>query len=224
MWTTEKQKPVAHIPTASTTAAMMISYTIFFEQEKMHLNDSTFGVLTKGSTLEIKKRFHETRETLTITGQPTFSISDQVYILKSEIASALFTIRSILDSVSTLLQFLYGSKSNQYSSFSDFIKKASGQKTDDSRGRPDNIMEQYIKSNMEWFFVMRDIRDYVTHHGSIDISFYEDQSGSLLICVQNRFDLDALINSITSGLEDFLKFFDDHFASRIISGEDGAKR
>jgi hypothetical protein len=51
MWTTEKQKPVAHIPTASTAADRQVNHTILFEQEKMHLNDSTFGVLTMGSTL-----------------------------------------------------------------------------------------------------------------------------------------------------------------------------
>ncbi|OAQ20038.1 hypothetical protein [Thermosulfurimonas dismutans] len=165
---------------------------------------------------DIQVYYQKTRKILPRTGQPSFNIGDQVYALKSEIAGLLFNVRSIMDSIATMLHFLYGPSSRQFCSFSDYIKyickdkHRSGEISDDT-------MKQYIKNHMEWFFIVRDIRDYVTHVGSIDISFYERGDHYLVTIIQDRFEVEKLLNSIILGLRDFLNFFDNYFANRIIN-------
>ena len=54
--------------------------------------------------------------------------------------------------------------------------------------------------------MLREYREYVTHYGSIDISFYEARQGIL------RHDVVA---PVLAGLDSFCEFVDGHFAARI---------
>lgn len=161
---------------------------------------------------EIQGDHAATREVMPRTGQPSFDLNEQVYQLKSELGNILFTTRSIMDSVSTLLHFLYGPSSYQFSSFADFKKYIV--KDEQGGHLKDEEMKKYINDNMGWFSLLRDIRDYITHYSSIDVSFYEEE-GSLRIYLQDRFELNSLLDSLQDGLTNFFTFFDDHFSKKI---------
>ena len=68
---------------------------------------------------------------------------------------------------------------------------------------------------MEWFSRLRDIRDYVTHYKSIDISFYEQATGKIDVYLEDQFEITELTQSVHLGISAFLKFMDEHFSQRI---------
>jgi hypothetical protein len=113
------------------------------------------------------------------TEQPSFNICTGVYSMKTEIGNLFFNIRSVMDTVSTLLHFLYGKGAKQFSSFADFTKYIC-KETDKEGELTDPIMKDYI-SQMDWFFILRDIRDYITHFGTIEIDFYENTPSQLTV-------------------------------------------
>lgn len=163
---------------------------------------------------ELRELYRKDAVVLQATGQRSFQIHEQVYQLKMQITNILFSTRSILDSMATVMHFLYGPSANQFSSFADFVKDV--QKTEIKQNRMIDIeMQNYIQSRMDWFFVLRDLRDYITHYGSIDVSFHEKSEGEMIIVIQDLFELNALVNPIISGLDEFFQFFDEHFANRI---------
>ena len=143
------------------------------------------------------------------------NLSDEVYELQTDIAALFFNIRSILDSMSTLMHFLYGPTSRQFSSFADYVKYI--RKEQHSSGEiADSQMKDFINKNMSWFFLLRDIRDYITHYSSIDISFKEKDGGVLNIFIQNNFDLDELIKLVSEGMNRLIHFFDEHFSQLVL--------
>lgn len=165
----------------------------------------------------IDKNFTFNREILPKTGQSSINLDEEVYELKTDIAAFLFNTRSILDSMATLMHFLYWPSSRQFSSFADYIKYIRKK----SRGPgeiPDEVMKSYINDNMQWFFQLRDIRDFITHYSSIDISFNEEDNAVLRVYIHNHFDLNDFVDSVSNGLNNFLRFFDDHF-SRVVANQ-----
>lgn len=160
-------------------------------------------------------RLHQkTRTTLPATGQPSFKVIGEVYALKSELATFLFFCRSIMDTLSTLMHFLYGPKSKQFSSFSDFAKYIS-RKGSEKETLYDPNLGSYFVSNLEWFWRLRDIRDYVAHTSSVEISFYEDRESKIKIYIENKFEITNFINNSIKGLNEFIQFCDIHFSSYL---------
>ena len=76
-------------------------------------------------------------------------------------------------------------------------------------------MRDYIEKNLEWYARLKDMRDYITHYKSIDISFYEQTDGSILIYLEDRFKIGELLQAVQIGISAFIKFLDKHFKTRI---------
>jgi hypothetical protein len=165
---------------------------------------------------EINKAYKRTREVMPLSGHSSFKASTYVYALKSELGNFFFVSRSLLDTVTTLMHFLYGPKSRQHRSFTDFIKYICGDKSDVGE-EADDRMRDYISKNLEWYSRLKDVRDYITHYKSIDISFYEQPDGSIRIYLEDRFEIGELLHAVQSGISAFINFMDEHFRIRLES-------
>jgi hypothetical protein len=161
----------------------------------------------------IQRYYHELRDPMFRTAQPSYRVVDQVYALKSELGNILLVARGALDTIATLFHFLYGPSSRQFRDFADFMRylnqgHAGG--TD-----PDPAMREHIARQMAWFRTLREYRDYVTHFGSIDITFYEPEEGVVRTYLQDALEVHEVVAPVLSGLDSFCEFVDGHFAARI---------
>jgi hypothetical protein len=161
----------------------------------------------------IQDAYKATRERLAGTNQPSFNVADEVYALKSEVASVLFVARGVLDTITSLMHFLYGPSSRQFRSFADFVKFLRNGAKEGRCADPEFLA--YVDSNMGWFRTLRDLRDYVTHHSSMDVAFYEPSEGRLLIFLQELMQASEVIHTAVFGVDQFCEFLDAHFARRI---------
>lgn len=163
---------------------------------------------------EIKSIYRAERSEVTRTSQPFFAIHNQIYSLKGELGNLLFTSRSIMDSIATLMHFLYGPNSAQFSSFADFVKYIS--KSHEKTGAiTDDIMRQFVENKLEWFSRLRDIRDYITHFKSIGISFFEQTDGEINVHLEDRLEVNEFVWSVKRGITEFMNFMDGHFSERL---------
>jgi hypothetical protein len=161
----------------------------------------------------IQRYYHEIRDPMLRTVGPSFHVVDQVYALKSELGNILFVTRGALDTIATLFHFLYGPSSCQFTSFAAFMRylnEGSAGGTD-----LDPAMREYIAKQLAWFRTLREYRDYVTHFGSIDITFYEPQEGVVRTYLQDALEVHEVVAPVLSGLDSFCEFVDGHFAARI---------
>jgi hypothetical protein len=148
---------------------------------------------------------HKIRES---TGQPYVELGSLITQIKESIAAYLFISRSIFDCIATLFHFLYGAESKRFDSFSEYIKALKSGKVND----PD--MANFIKNEMKWFMKLRDLRDYVTHYGSLEVYLYMIDSGDLVMRIED-FEIEEIMNGTMTGIREFLIFFDNHFAEII---------
>jgi hypothetical protein len=160
---------------------------------------------------EINRCYQETRTVRTSTGQSAFKVQKYVYDIKSELGNFFFVSRSVLDTTATLMHFLYGPRSKHYGSFTNFIK----QTLRDASPDQDVEMRQYFQSKCEWYYRLKDVRDYITHYKSLDVSFYEQPDTSIHIYLENRFKLDELVEDVYFGIKEFLRFTDEHFTKLL---------
>ena len=118
----------------------------------------------------IAEQHHETRTVIPVTQQPSITLRSDVYALKSELASALFVTSSLLETLVTLMPVLYGADSDPFRSFARYVRNIRG-------ARQDRIIDYdmlaYLNSEMEWWDMLNNYRDYVTHFGAIEVKFYE---------------------------------------------------
>jgi len=164
--------------------------------------------------IEINGAYKATREVMPLSGHASFKASTFVYTLKSELGNFFFVSRSLLDTIATLMHFLYGPKSKQHRSFTDFIKFARQDRSEMGQGI-DNEMKDYIDKNFNWYARLKDMRDYITHYKSIDISFYEQTDESVHIYLEDRFEISELIHTVHSGITAFIEFMDVYFEKRL---------
>jgi hypothetical protein len=161
----------------------------------------------------IERYYNEIREPMLRTEQPSFRVVDRVYALKSELGNILFVVRGTLDTIATLSHFLYGRDSGHFTSFVAFVnylkqRHAAGADVDPA-------LRDYIEEHFGWFRILREYRDYVTHYGSIDISFYELREGVLRAYLQDALQVHEVVAPVLAGLDFFCEFVDRHFAARI---------
>ena len=167
----------------------------------------------------IQRYYNQVRDPTLRTEQPSFRVVDQVYALKSEVGNVLFLVRGALSTVATLMHFLYGPSSPHFRSFGAFVnylEKSHAAGTD-----PDPALREHIAAHMEWFQVLREYRDYVTHYASIDISFYEPQEGVLRAYLHDALQVHDVVAPVLAGLDSFCTFVDGHFAARIAADDLG---
>ena len=161
----------------------------------------------------IQRYYFEIRDPMLRTEQPSSRVMDKVYALKSELGSILFLARGTLDTVASLLHFLYGPSSAPFRSFGAFVKYL--KQAHAAGADADPALREYIEGHLEWFRVLREYRDYVTHYGSIDISFYEPRQGILRTYLQDATQVHEVVAPVLAGLDSFCQFVDGHFAARI---------
>jgi hypothetical protein len=161
----------------------------------------------------IQRYYHDIRDPMERTAQPSYRVVDQVYALKSELGNILFVTRGALDTIATLFHFLYGPSSCQFTSFAAFMKYLNQSQAGETE--PDRAMREHIAQQLDWFQTLHEYRDYVTHFGSIDISFYEPQEGVVRTYLQDALEVHEVVAPVLSGLDSFCEFVDGHFAARI---------
>lgn len=161
----------------------------------------------------IQRYYFELRDPMLRTDQPSSRVMDKVYALKSELGSILFLARGTLDTVASLLHFLYGPSSAHFRSFGAFVKYLKQAHAGGADADP--ALREYIEGHLEWFRVLREYRDYVTHYGSIEISFYEPRQGILRTYLQDATQVHDVVAPVLAGLDSFCEFVDGHFAARI---------
>jgi hypothetical protein len=161
----------------------------------------------------IQRYYNEIREPMHRTEQPSFRVVDQVYALKSELGNILFVVRGTLDTIATLMHFLYGPSSCHFTSFAAFANYLNERHAAGADADP--ALREYIEEHLEWFRILREYRDYVSHYGSIDISFYEPREGVLRTYLQDALQVHEVVAPVLAGLDSFCEFVDGHFAARI---------
>jgi hypothetical protein len=161
----------------------------------------------------IQRYYHEIRDPILRGTGPSYRVVDQVYALKSELGNILFVTRGALDTIATLFHFLYGPSSCQFTSFAAFMKSLNQGQAGGTE--PDPAMREHIAQRLDWFRTLHEYRDYVTHFGSIDISFYEPQEGVVRTYLQDALEVHEVVAPVLSGLDSFCEFVDGHFAARI---------
>ncbi len=161
----------------------------------------------------VERYYNEIREPTQRTEQPSSRVVDQVYALKSELGNILFVARGTLDTIATLLHFLYGPSSSHFTSFAAFVSYLNQSRAAGTDADP--ALRAYIEEHLEWLQTLREYRDYVTHYGSIDISFYEPREGVLRTYLQDALQVHDVVAPVLAGLDSFCEFLDGHFAARI---------
>jgi hypothetical protein len=160
----------------------------------------------------IQNQWRRTKHEYGPNKQPIFSVEEHVFQLKTEIAAALFFARGLLDVFATLSHFLYSPTSRVFSSFTDWLKHLAKPRTTEPC---DETMRTYCGAHMQWYWYLRDFRDYVTHHSSLDIAFYE-QNGKLEVYLQHLVRPQDLLRDISNGVDSFLSFADSHYSARFV--------
>lgn len=166
----------------------------------------------KNTCIEISKKFEQGNGVSYFNDQPRLKFDMELYKLRSEISSYLFLIRSLLDQFAIILQSFSGPKSKMYSSFTDLMKKIRNES---------NVIDldiefcDYLKNNLEWYWKLKDFRDFIAHHGFITLGLKKQEDGTIKIFLQNRIDLLELIDEFQKEIEVSLQFFDKHFSQYI---------
>lgn len=161
----------------------------------------------------IQRYYGDIREPMLRTEEPSLRVVDKVYALKSELGNILFVVRGTLGTVATLMHFLYGPGAPHFTTFAAFITYLNRRPS--AGAAPDQAMRDYIEEQMGWFRMLREYHDYVTHYGSIDISFYEPREGVLRTYLQDASQVHDVVAPVLAGLDSFFEFVDGHFSARI---------
>jgi len=161
----------------------------------------------------IQQYYHEIRDPTLRTEQPSQRVVDKVYALQSELGCILLLVRGALDTIATLLHFLYGATSSHFRSFAafvDYLHKRHAAGVD-----ADPPLSGYIEEHLKWFQILREYHDYVTQYGSIELSFCEAREGVVRTYLQDALEVHEVVAPVLAGLDSFCQFMDGHFAARI---------
>ena len=161
----------------------------------------------------IQQYYNQVREPTLRTEQPSFRVVDKVYALKSEVGGILLLVRGTLDTIATLMHFLYGPGSAHFTTFAAFVNSLN--KRPAAAADADPVLSEYIETHLKWFRVLREYHDYVTHYGSIDISFYAPQEGVVRTYLQDALAVHEAVAPVLPALDSFYEFLDGHFAGRM---------
>jgi hypothetical protein len=161
----------------------------------------------------IQQYYHEIREPMLRTEQPSQRVLDKVYALKAELSNILVLVRGTMDTIATLLAFLYGPGSSHFRSFAAFVDHL--HKRHAAGADADPVLREYLETHLEWFRMLRAYHDYVTQYGCIDISFCEAQEGVVRTYLLDALQVHEVVAPVHAGLDSLCQFLDGHFAARI---------
>lgn len=161
---------------------------------------------------DLSETYLTRRTTVGDLNQPKLRFSTELYRIRTDFSTLLFLIRSILDQFSSLVQFLSGPKAKQFSSFADVMTRCRG------NSPPVEVpaeLQHHLNVCCEWFWRMRDVRDYIAHHGFVRIHLVQSPAAELKIYIHDRLDLLELAREFMQGFQLLLAEIDAHYSKRI---------
>ena len=178
--------------------------------QKFHAIDLTLESI-ESRAAAVGEKYRREKKLFPQTQQPYIEFGAHLYLLRADYASLLFLIRAVLDEFAHLLQFICGPESNQVKSFSDVMKWAEKSTPHQSL---DAEMTHFLVTQGRWFWIMRDVRDYFSHNGFVDLNLV-DVDGHLKIYFNHRLDLQGTAAEFVTGLHKLFEFLDTHYATKI---------
>lgn len=161
---------------------------------------------------ELQDSYPLRRTTVGEHNQPMLIFSNELYRLRTDFSTLLFLIRSILDQFASLIQFLSGPKSSQFKSFADIMKKC---KRSDVCPEIPPKLHTYLRANGDWFFRMRDVRDYIAHHGFVSLTLMQSPSGNLKFYIHDRIEMLEMAREFMREFRLLLEALDENYSQRI---------
>src|SRR3546814_2912727 len=77
-------------------------------------------------------------------------------------------------------------------------------------------LQLHMKDRSAWFWRMRDIRDYIAHHGFVHFHLVESPAGTLQFFIQHRLNMRDLAREFMVGLDEMLFVIDQSFTKRLV--------
>lgn len=146
-------------------------------------------------------------------GQTKLCFDKEIYQLRSSLTTYIFSVRATLDTIASIFQTVYGPQIGQHISFNGLTKHVlSGKCAID-----DPILETFMKEDMEWFVLLKDVRDYLAHFGAVHFSIKESPTGTLSIEMFRGMKITSFLEAVDSGFGRLLEFLDNH-GSKVANG------
>ena len=149
---------------------------------------------------------HKEKKEKLPSGQTKISFDKEIYQLRASIFTFVFSVRATLDTIASLFQTIYGLQIGQHTSFNGLMRHMIGEKC----AVKDTVLTDYLKHNMEWFVLLRDVRDYMAHFGSVHFSIRESESGTMSVEIFRGLEINNFIKTVHAGFQELLIFLDGH--------------
>ncbi len=146
-------------------------------------------------------------------GQTKLSFDKEIYQLRASIFTFIFSVRATLDTTASLFQTIYGPQIGQHTSFNGLMKHFMSEKC----VVKDAVLIDYLKKNMEWFILLKDVRDYLAHFGSVHFSIKEGELNTLSIEIFRGIEVNYFTNTVYTGFQEFLDYLDVHCTNVVKS-------
>lgn len=141
------------------------------------------------------------------------------FILNSE--NYYYHVMSFFDTIARLTSIMYKKHGHEIKSKS-FIK----QMEDDALRNMDPVYYDYINSNLQWIYELKDIRDGLAHYAESDFRIKEHTGRPIFIIlylVKNKdgklerkeTNVIELLSKINEGASDFILFYVSHFKKNM---------
>lgn len=156
---------------------------------------------------EIQEIYASRNEKLS-TGQTKLSFDKDIYRLRSSLTTYIFSVRASLDTIASMFQTIYGPRIGQHTSLNGLMSHVLSGKCEVD----DPVLARYFKHQMEWFVLLKDVRDYLAHFGAIEFSIKECASGALEVEMFGGMGVNVFVDIVDHGFGGFLDFLDVHGA------------
>lgn len=156
------------------------------------------------SIRDIQKEFRDKKEQLP-SGQLKISFDKEIYKIRSDIFTFTFSARAALDTIASVFQTIYGPEIGQYVSFNSLLKRFL---KDDAL--IDKELSTYLRKNLEWFNLLKDVRDYLAHFGALHFTLKEQHPAPVTIEIFRNIEVSFFVSEVQRGFHDLLKYFDEH--------------
>jgi len=142
------------------------------------------------------------------TGQTKLSFDMEIYRLRSNLTTYIFSIRATLDTIASTFQTIYGPQIGQHISFNGLMTHV----LSDKCVIDDPLLDEFFRNKMEWFVLLKDVRDYLSHFGAIEFSIKESTSGTLVIEMFRGMKISTFTQIVDHGFGCLLEFLNVHCA------------
>lgn len=154
------------------------------------------------------ENIHASRKEKLPGGQTKLSFDKEIYQLRSSLTTYVFSLRATLDTIASIFPTVYGPQIGQHISFNGLIKHVVGGQC----AVDDPVLAKFLKDDIEWFVLLKDVRDYLAHFGAVHFSIKESTSGALSIEMFEGMKIASFVEAVDSGFARLLAFLDAHVA------------